>query len=851
MKLLTRSSLRYADAHRWQAGLSIVGVALGVAVVVSVDLANASAQRAFELSNDAVTGRATHQVVGGPGGVPERTYARLRTDLGVRRVAPVAEGIVEVATRVAEDGAPSAGRTLRLLGIDPFSEAPFRATLGTAPMQLDLAQFLTRPGAIVLSPATAAHLGVQAGDRLAVQVAGRDVDLHIGALLPAGGAAADLLLADVATAQETLGMVGRLSHLDLIVDDGPAGEALLERLRAALPAGTRLVSAAARGETTRQLTGAFRVNLAALSLLALVCGAFLVYNTVAFSVVQRRRIIGTLRALGVTRGEIFARVLGEAAVVGCAGTLLGLAGGTALGRFLVTLVTRTINDLYFVVSVRELAIDPWSLAKGATLGLAGAVLAALPSALEATRAPPRGALLRSHVEARAQARALPAAAVGVLLLLCGGGLLALAQRSLVLSFAALFGAILGFALLTPAVVIACMRLSTPPMGALMGPVGRIAARGVSASLSRTAVAIAALMIATSVVVGVGVMIASFRGTVVSWLEATLIADLYVAPPSAPTRPASFLLDEAARARLEAIDGVQRVTTVRRVELPDRHGGRVRVAAFDITPADERAFPLVSGSSPEAWRAFRREGAVFVTEPYAYRHGVARGDAVELLTDAGPRSFPIAGVYYNYVAEEGLVALDRDTYERHWNDRAISALAVHLRDDVDLAAVSAEVSAALAGRGLSIRSNRSLRQASLEIFDRTFLITGVLRLLVTLVAVIGVFSALMSLQLERAHEIGVLRALGLTPGEVWRLSVSQSGLMGLVAGLLALPVGLSLALIMIFVINRRSFGWTLVMDPAPGILLQAFALALLAALAAGLYPALRLSRTPPATALREE
>lgn len=857
MSLLRRSSLRYLDRHRWQFGLSIVGVALGVAVVVSVDLANASAQRAFDLSSDTVTGRATHQAVAGPGGIPEQAFARLRIEAGLRRIAPVVEGYVSWRAEpdaAGPSGAPVA-RPLRLLGIDPFSEAPFRAGLGTEPLQLDLRPFLTRPGAVVMSAGTAATLGVAPGDALPVRVGTATRRLAVVDVLDASAvsaeAVADLLIADIATAQEVLGRAGRLTRIDMIFDATPDGAALLERARDLLPDGVRLAGAATRTETTRSMTRAFRLNLAALSLLALVCGAFLVYNTMSFSVVQRRELIGTLRALGVTRREIFALTLGEALTVGVAGTVLGLSGGIALGRVLVGLVTRTINDLYFVVAVSDLALDPWSLGKGALLGVAGAVAAALPAALEATGAPPGAVLMRSQVEARARGRAVPLALGGGALLAGGAALLAVSGRDLVLSFAALFCAILASALLTPIAVIAAMRAAAAPMGALLGPLGRISARGVSASLSRTAVAVAALMIAVAVVIGVAVMIGSFRTTVTRWLDTVLVADLYVSAPGPARPPATFTLAPDTRARLEAIDGVRRVGTQRILELPAADGGRVRLVVHEIDAHGRSGFPLVGGADDDVWDDLARADAVLISEPYAYRHGLARGDTLALLTERGLRDFRVAGVYYDYATEEGLVVLDRAVYERHWTDDALTSVTIYLEDGADEQPVSTAVRTALGDEELLVRSHRALRQASLELFDRTFLITGVLRLLVSLVAIIGVFSALMSLQLERAHEVGVLRALGLTPREVWRLTVSQAGLMGMVAGALAIPVGLALAAIMIFVINRRSFGWTLQMEATPEVLLQGFVIALAASLAAGLYPARRMSTTRPAVALREE
>jgi len=197
-------------------------------------------------------------------------------------------------------------------------------------------------------------------------------------------------------------------------------------------------------------------------------------------------------------------------------------------------------------------------------------------------------------------------------------------------------------------------------------------------------------------------------------------------------------------------------------------------------------------------------------------------------------------------------MSRRTYDRAWDDRRISGLALEAAPGVDVDALVAAVRERGGdGRRLVVRSNRALRETSLEIFDRTFAITGVLRTLSVAVAFVGMLAALMALQLERTREIGVLRTLGLTPRQVWGLVTAQTGIIGLLSGLLAVPSGLLLAAVLVFVINRRSFGWTMELDPSPGILLQGVALAVLAALLAGLYPAWRMARGEPAEALRDE
>jgi putative ABC transport system permease protein len=858
MTILTRSSLRYLARHPWQFGLAVLGVALGVAVVVSIDLANASARRGFALSTEAVTGRATHQIIGGPEGLPDTAFSRVVLETGIDRAAPVVEGWVTIPMG---RGKPS--RVLHLLGVDPFSEAPFRGYLsgrtdgsGRDRANIDLGPLLTRPGLGVLAAGTAQELGLRIGDSFVVRAAGVEKRVELGGTLDPEDentrrAIADLLVMDIAAAQELLGRAGRLDRIDLIVPEGSAGERQLARAGTVLPPAAQILPAAGRTRTTEEMTRAFRLNLTSLSLLALVCGVFLIYNTMTFSVVQRRGLIGTLRALGVTRREIFALVLGEALLVAVLGTALGLLSGVLLGRGLVRLVTQTINDLYFVISVRELAVSPATLLEGAAIGIGATLLAAVVPAIEATQAPPRLVLVRSLLESRLRRIVPRTMALGAALLLLGAVLLAVPGKALVPSFAGLFAVIFGCALLTPGATVLLMRFLRRPMGALFGVLGRMAAGGVVASLSRTAVAIAALVIAVSVTVGIGVMIDSFRQTVVRWLEHSLRADIYVAVPSRAGGFNGARLDPEVAMRAAALPGVERAHLIRRVEIPSPSGS-IRLVVIGTDDRGLLSFELKEGKPAEVWPAFQRGGGVLVSEPFAYRTGVNLGGTVRLRTERGEREFPVVGVYYDYASDRGVVLMSRTTYLRNWNDRTLSGFSLDLTPGTDPDRFVSHLRESISReRALSIQSNRSIKRLSLEIFDRTFLITGVLRLLAGLVAFLGVLSSLMALQLERARELGVLRANGLTPGQVWQLVTSQTGLIGLAAGLFSLPVGLTLASIMIYVVNRRSFGWTIRMEVSPEVLLQAMLLALAAAVLAGLYPAYRMARTSPALALREE
>lgn len=838
MRLLATASRRALTRQRWLLALVVLGIAIGVAVVVAVDLANESARRAFALSLESASGRATHQIVGGPAGLDERLYARLRL-AGVREAAPLVEAY---ATAGAE--------TLRLLGVDPFAETGIRAHLGAVESEA-IVRLLTEPGAALLAAPTAARLGLSPGDRLEAGIGGRRHALTLVGLLRADRPAAldGLLLVDIATAQEITGSLGRLSAIDLAVPEDEAGDAALRRIAGMLPPEAALVRAAARGQTLVQMTRAFRTNLTAMSLLALVVGSFLIYNTMTFAVLRRRALLGTMRALGVTRAEIFRLVLAEALAIGLAGAAIGLALGAALGLGLVRLVTRTIGDLYFVVTVRDAGLAVAPFAKGLALGLLATTAATLPAAFEAAGTAPRLALLRSTIEARVRRASPRLAATGLAMI--GAALLALgfAGRGLVAGFAALFLLILGLTLLVPLAVAAMARLGEP-LARHAGVVPRLAIRGVVAALSRTGVAIAALMLAVAAVIGVGVMIASFRASVETWLDSTLRADLYVSVPGAGGARAPGHLDPSLVAGVRALPGIGMVVAARYVTL-EAEGTFTELLALDFPDSWSPAYRFKQ-AAPDAWAALAAGRAVLVTEPYAYRNAVGLGDRIRLRTREGERALPIAGVLHDYSSENGLVVLAHALYRRLYDDPHYSALRLYLSPGADPAAVADAVRGLAAGvQAVQVRSNRELRALSLAIFDRTFTITEVLRLLAVVVAFVGILSALMALELERAREYAVLRALGMTPGEVGRMAGTQTALMGLAAGVLAVPVGLALALMLIEVINRRAFGWSMQTLVPIDVLAGAIALAVLAAVAAGIYPASRLARARPVEGLREE
>jgi putative ABC transport system permease protein len=844
--ILRRSGLRHLARHPLQLLFGVMGVALGVAAVLSIDLANESARRAFQISAETVAGKATHRIIGGPSGLPEGLYVTLRRQGNAGSMAPVVEGYARVPGRP--------GTTLHILGIDPFAEGPFRTyTRGNDP-GAGIPRLLTRPGAVMLLEETASRLGIPPDGTLPLRVGveSRSVTLS-GFLRPGDELSRQALeataVADISTAQELLGTTGRLSRIDLRVPEGAEGEKALSRIRERLPPGAEIVPAGARGSALEQMTRAFSLNLSALSLLALLVGMFLVYNTMTFSVLQRRQIVGTLRALGVTRGEVFAQVLSEAAVLGVAGTALGLPMGYLLGKALLGMVTRSIGDLYFSLSVQNVSVTAATLLKAGALGTVGALAASLWPAHEATSTPPRDVMRRSSIE-KGVRKILPLlSAAGAGLILLGAGAELYPSRSIPLSFFGLFLIVAGYALLVPGAAALLARGIQPALSFVFGTQGKMAARGIPASISRTGVAAAALVVAVSTTVGIGIMIGSFRRTVGDWLDQSLRSDIYVSSgedrrgADRTPLPGKLIADVSSLPEVLQVASVSRRT----LESPD---GFTELFVMRIPREGFEAFRFREGDARTAWEALHR-GAVIVSDPYAYHHGVRKGDALRLRTDRGAREFPVAGVYYDYSSDQGLVGILGETYDRFWDDRGVDSIGIRLSPGTSTEAAIARIRGVAGDRPVVVRSNRALREASLRVFDRTFGVTNVLRALTVLIAFVGVLNAMMAIQMEREKEHAVLRAVGLTPLQAWGLVAGESAVVGAVAGLLAVPLGGAQALILIRFINRRSFGWTMQTFVDPWILLQAVALALAASVLAGLYPATRLARSSPARALQEE
>lgn len=859
---LSRVIFRHIQRRFTQSLLFVVGVMIGVAMLVSIDIANNSARTAFTLSTEAIVGRTTHEITGGPRGFDEEIYRQVRREIGWREAAPIVTDFI-VAQNLEE-------QPLRVFGIDPFAEAPFRNYL-TANGDIDtgnddpdgdliaLGRFLIEPNTVLIGEGLADRYDLKPGDTIEALYGDTIHTLTIiGILLPDDNitqeALQSLLITDISTAQEILGMAGRLTSIDLIIDTDTAdGRVALDEIEAFLPASITINTATTRANAVGEMTEAFELNLTALSLLALVVGMFLVYNTVTFSVVQRRPVLGILRSLGVTRRQVFALIITESVLLSFVGSVLGLGLGILLSRFTVEAVTQTINDSYFTVNVTRLRITPFILLKGIGVGVGAAIVATLLPAYEATTTPPTSVIRRSDLEQRTMRLVPYITIIGIVAVLGGAALLTI--NSLFISLVGVFALVIGQALIAVLATILLARLIQPITASMGGLVGRMAPRSILRNISRTSIAITALMLAVSVIIGVTTMVGSFRITVQDWLEYTLQSDIFISQPNSSGDLSDIPISRDIITRVEGVAGVQEVTYVRTVNVqsPDYDQPVYLNAVMSDISNGSRKFIHIAGDYDQMFDRLINGDGVFISEVFANNRGIAwrNGLTLTLITNEGPYDFPVLGIYQDFSSVQGLVLIGLNTYSDKWDDDSISSLAATLQPSADLDDTADAIRTELAGTGLLVQSNRELRQSAIEIFDRTFAITGALNLLATVVAFIGILSALMALQIERRREIGIMRANGLTRGQLFRLTFWETGIMGTIAGLVAMPVGLVLGIVLIYIINLRSFGWSLTLNLRAEFFLQSFVVALVAALLAGIYPAWKASSIAPVEAIRAE
>jgi putative ABC transport system permease protein len=844
--------LRYLRRHPLLGLLNILSVALGVAVYLATQIANHSANRAFAATVDLVAGKAELQITVPGGHLPETALPQVAAAPGVAAATPIVHGLVTLPD--------FPGEYLDVLGIDVFTNAPFRTFDPTnfETTEFDIQRWLGEPNSIAVSEEFVRRHNLKAGDKIRGRVGVIDHELQIGFLVRRDAAFDPQFAAmDIGWAQELFGRQGELSAVQLKLTKPPRREAAIAALRQVLPEDARIAAPAQRTEEVEKMLAGFELNLTAMSLVSLLVGMFLIYNTVSASVVRRHHEIGILRSLGVTRNEIRALFLAEAVVLGAIGSALGLIGGLLLARVLVGTVAETISSLYVLVNVREVALQPWTFALAWIVGLGSVIASAWFPAQAAAKEDPVESL---HGGNRLERSVHPSPAWLIsglfsLLLAALFSFLALSTGPRWLGFGAALLVLAGFSFLVPRVMfhfskgagklLRALRLHRRKAKIEM----ELAAANLSRALLRNSVTVAALALAVAMTVGVSVMVFSFRNTVEAWINETLIADLFVTPATNEVAGANSFFPPGALQFLSNHPAVETIDTFREMELTM---GDTRVTVAVIRGSERRHFQFLRGNSATLMRHFHEEACVFVSESFARRHRLREGDRIELTAPDGPRPFSVAAIFYDYTRDRGIVYMSTQNFVRFWQDDRVNSVAVYVKKDRVAEEVSEAFRAEFSRDGqFVIYSNQSLRRRIFEIFDQTFAVTYVLLAIAVFVAITGIFLSLTILITERQRELAILRAIGASAGQIGKLLLSETAMLGLLAAAVGMVSGLCLSIILTGVINRAFFGWTVRLAfPWQSLSLTPVWI-LGAALVAGIVPAWRASRMILADNLRNE
>ena len=792
--------------------VTLTAIALAVAVLSAIELANAAAVGAFDAAGARLNERVNVQIVGSGAPFSERTIGKINALAGVESVLPITDDVM-----VLED-ATGTKEVVHVCGVDLLARLP-----GDAEWRLERAGAFSpagsppAPGALLGGAtisqrlATRFHLSI---DRpLVASIGGRRVRLPIAGIIVDGRTRIDssTVFVDIATAQTLFGKIGKLDRIDLIVDPHLRA-ATIVRLAGLVPPGTEAIEAQDRAATMRSLRDAFSRDVRGLAFIALLVAALLVTNAGAIGVVQRRPEIGTLRALGASRGQIFRTFVAEGAIFGAFGSLFGVIAGASLAG--------TAARLFGVVS--NVHADPFVLLQAWGTGVALAVIAAAVPAIAAARTPPALAMRSNGLE-RASAGWDRPLAVGGVILACVALALAL-THSVFLGSIAAFALIAAVSVCVPFGIALLSRVFTRASGRASAE-ARLAAANLGSVPGRIGIAVGSLTIAIALSASVAIVIASFQSTMTAWANATLRSDFVLRAAPGTQLPAALL------ARLHRLSGVLEIDSKRSFDLPYR-GSVVRVDALDYR-ANADAIRVIVGGAPVL---LRRRGEAIVSERFAARYDTRVGSSLRLHTPRGEVDVRVGAIATDYESPIGVITLDLTTDTRLFGAHAPTSAAVRLAPGADTVAVRTQLARAAGSDPMQIEATGELRSNVVKLFSGTFAVAAALGVVAIVIAILGVSSTLYALVAERRVEIGLLRVLGLRAQSVRRMVLYEAALIGSFGAILGIALGLVLALVVLFAIDRPLFGWTVELHVPFAILALVASVVIVAALVAGAYPA---------------
>jgi putative ABC transport system permease protein len=849
LHLLRNITLRHLRYHKGRTFLSMVGIALGVAVFVSVQLAIHTAIESFNASVDHVTGKANLQITSFGRGFSEEVYLKVKKIPGIKAATPVIQYVSKIDEPI--------GEPLYLLGIDVFSDQPFREYQFYESDHEGLL-FLKNPHSIAITEKLARRHGLKKGDKITLIVGSKRVTFTITNLLkmegPANSLEGNFGLIDIASAQEALEKIGLIDRIDLMVDESLPMEGIEKELKKVIPPGVEVRRSDTRSGQIEKMVSAFHLNLTALSFISLIVGMFLIYNAISISVIQRRREIGILRSIGLTRLQVLNLFIGEAAWIGCLGSLFGIGIGIGLAKVMLYLVSRTITALYILVKAEHLLISPSVLMAGFGMGVFASILSSIGPAREASKIAPKEALSLGTLESKIRIHLGYFSLIGMGLLILS--LIFALQKPIyhrpLFGFLSALLILLGVSFLIPSVTTLLNRLLAPFLRLLFGSEGKLASRYIHDSMTRTVITIAALMTALSMLISISIMILSFRKTVDLWVEQSINGDVFIFPGSYSITGYSALLPLEVSRALPTLPGVKAVDSFRALEVEYRGQPAIIASVDGDVFLNMKVIRFTRGNPQAILRQFAAGQAILVTESFSLRHHVKAGDRIKLNTPQGEKEFLISGVFYDYSSDWGMVLLEKKLFQSLWNDETLHSAGIYLKEGVSQEAFKEMIRERYSKPyRLFVVSHRQLRNEVLKIFDQTFAITYALEFIAIIVAILGIINSLNALIIERHRDIGIVRAVGAFRSQVEKTTLIEAGMIGFFSHILGLLCGFLLSILLIYVINKQSFGWTIQFSIPLRSLIESWLVVMVTSIGAGFIPARRAAKMNVVESLRME
>jgi putative ABC transport system permease protein len=851
IRLLRFFSLRHLARDPWRTLTVTIGIAVGVSVFLSIRLAVNASVDSFTRSMDHLVGKAEYTVRSQGQGVPDSLYARLSAHPSVQHATAILSAYVRFKDPDQEP--------FLLLGIDPLSEKSFRETRWVAEDSTQdrniFVALLSEPFTLVASQRLALSHNLKVDDAVQVLHGHNIASFKIAGLLEDRGTAlvegGKIAICDLATAQEFMGRPGVISRIELIVRPGTRGDDLAS-IEEMLPKSCELVRPSDAKETSLAMVKAYSMNLSALSFVSLFVGMFLVFSIVAVNAARRRHETAVLLSLGGESRTIFFMFLGEGAFFGLAGWLIGFPLSLFLARRLVGLVSATITTLFVRVEVDKMILSHEEVIVSFVMTLFVSIVAAYLPARETARIAPREAMSPETFERTRRVRA-PRLAVGGLLLVglsIPTAMMPAVYETPVAGYASILMIFVGFTMLAPGVLIFMGRHGPGVMHKVFGEPGHLAASYLSGAVSRTAIAVGALITAIALFIGVSIMVSSFRSTVRMWVEQNIVGDLFVRPDASAINHYQVWMAPEIVQYLQEHSGVQEGYFYHRAELVDQ-GGRFLLEAgrIDVLWRHGR-FLLMGGDEDRVMEKLIQGQGVIVSEVFATRRGLGPGDNVTLSFGGVRHSWEVLAVYRDYRTGGGVVFIDIDKFQEIYRNQRIGGVNLFMVPGTDPNVVRSDL---LKHFGLQYAMSsvvgEDLRKNILIVFDETFSITYVLMFIALLVAALGVATTLSLLIRERRRQLGMIMAVGGSSGQVRLMVILEAFLMGAAGHIIGMGCGLVLSYLLIFVINKQSFGWTFVYKMPPWTGVISFVLIVVAAILAAIPPANAASRVNLAELLK--